>query len=363
MALLPVSVIVPTRGEGRYLEAAIRSLAKTEVREILIVSKARINLASLDTDGRIKILVRPEAGLSEARNIGISESSSGIIAFTDDDCTVAEDWPQAALDLFRDPKVGAVGGPGLTEPEDSWKSKCSGAVLYTRLGTANSVYRYRAISDRPKAVGEKQLSTCNLSFRRSVLEELGYFTSLQTCEENELIERIRSAGYDVLYSPTCIVYHHRRPLFVPFLRQISRYGKGRAAFILRFPVHLSPVCVAPSILVLTSLCLPLLCIFLRQFAVLLLEMLAVYTIAIAVAALISTQRNRLKLRFTPVVFSGIAAMHYCYGFSFIIGLFKSAMTQASISREERLRELMINETHTECSINQAKGWRSLFRER
>lgn len=325
MSVDSVSVVIPTRGATEYLEAAIRSLTETRAQEIIIVSKTRINLETPKSNGRVIVLVRTGAGLSEARNIGVSKCSNEIVAFTDDDCTVARDWPQAALELFREPKVGVVGGPGITDPADGWRSKCSGAVLSSRIGTLTSAYRYRPVSDEAKIVGEKQLSTCNLLFRKSVLEKLGYFhTTLQTCEENELIERIRLAGYHVLYAPTCIVYHHRRPLFVPFLRQISRYGNGRAAFTLRFPEHLSLVSVAPSILVLATLSLPFLWMFQTRIAVLLLEMLAVYIFAIAIAAPISTWKNRLKLRFAPVVFSGLAAMHYCYGCSFIIGLVKSA---------------------------------------
>jgi|GEM_PF-1633630 len=324
MTLDPVSVVIPTRGDGGYLQAAIGSVTRTQVCEIIIVSKTAINLGSLGSDRRIKVLVRSEAGLSAARNIGISESSNDIVAFTDDDCTVPKDWPQPALQLFRDPKVGAVGGPGITDQEDDWRSKCAGAVLSSYLGTSSSIYRYWAMSGHPKPVGEKQLSTCNLLFRKRALEELGYFhTGLQTCEENELIERIRSVGYKVLYSPSCIVYHHRRPLFVPFLRQISAYAKGRVAYTLNWPKHLSPTSVVPSILVLSTLCLPLLWVLFRQIASFLVEILAIYMVAMAIAALRSTAKTGLNLKFTPVVFSGLVAMHYCYGLSFLIGLLNS----------------------------------------
>ena len=325
MSLTSVSVIIPTRGYSENLRAAIASLTQTSVSEIIVVSRDATNLGSVCSDERVKLLVAPNAGLSEARNLGISRSSGDIVAFTDDDCTVPRNWLLHALETFRDSKVGVVGGPGVTDPGDSWRSKCSGAVLSTRLGTSTSVYRYSAVSDHPKSAGETQLSTCNLFFRKSVLEELGYFhTGLQTCEENELIERIRSVGHLVLYVPTCFVYHHRRPLFVPFLRQIWNYAKGRAVFVLRWPKHLRPVHLVPSILVLLTLTLPILSVFSVRFTVALAAILTFYLLTIAFAAVTSTAKNRLKLRLSPLVFLGIVIMHYCYGFSFLVGLWNAS---------------------------------------
>jgi len=328
MTVNAVSVIIPTRGDSDNLRAAVLSLTRTAVSEIIVVSKAEINISSFCSDGRVKLIVAPEAGLSAARNLGISNSSSHIVAFTDDDCTVPQDWPLLALEVFVDLNVGVVGGPGVTDAADSWRSKCSGAVLSTRLGTSTSVYRYSAISDRLKAASEKQLSTCNLFFRRSVLDELGHFHPLlETCEENELIERIRSTGYKVLYAPACMVFHHRRPLFRPFLKQISRYAKGRAVFILMSPRFLSPVCLVPSILVLLTLMLPILSIFSLRFAGVLAVILTIYSLMIGFAAVTSTAKNRLKLRFAPFVFLGIVTMHYCYGLSFLIGLCNAVKTR------------------------------------
>jgi succinoglycan biosynthesis protein ExoA len=314
-------VIVPTRGESRTLRDTILSLSRTDVAEIIIVSKATIDLNALSPDERVKLVVAPEAGISQARNLGISKSSGEIIAFTDDDCTVPQNWLEQALAMFEDPQVGVVGGPGVTHPDDSLRAKCSGAVLTSKLGTSTSVYRYSAISDHPKSAGEKQLSTCNLFFRKRALEEQGYFhTALQTCEENELIERVRSAGYIVLYVPTCIVFHHRRPLFRPFLEQIWKYGKGRALFTLKWPSLLTPISLVPSLLALLTLLLPAVIIVSMPLARIMLMILALYLVIIVAAAVQSTVRNELMLRFAPIVFLGILAMHYCYGISFIAGL-------------------------------------------
>lgn len=316
-----MSVVIATRGYSDDLRAAISSLRRTMVSEIVVISKAGIDAALIGSDNRVKLFFAPELSLSQARNLGIAHSTSEFVAFTDDDCTVPEDWPLRALEMFGDTEVAVVGGPGITDSEDDAMSKCAGAVLSSHLGTLSSVYRYAAMSDLPRAAGEKHLSTCNLFFRKNVLQQAGYFESkLEACEENELIERIRSAGYKVLYVPSCVVSHRRRPLFRAFLRQIWRYGNGRAKFTVTWPKHLRPVCLAPALLVCFTLTLIMTALFSLLLAEALAVILMIYFLVIALAAVESTTRNHLKLRFAPLVFLGISAMHYCYGLSFLAGL-------------------------------------------
>jgi GT2 family glycosyltransferase len=347
MTLNPVSVIIPTRGDSDNLRAAILSVTKTSVSEIIVVSKATINLGSFCSDTRVKLLLdAPETGLSEARNLGMSKSSNDIVAFTDDDCTVPQDWPLRALELFQDSKVSVVGGPGVTHPSDDLLSKCAGAVLSTRLGTSSSAYRYSIISDHPRVAGERQLSTCNLLIRKNALEDGEYFHSvLKTCEENELIERIRHAGHIILYTPRSIVFHHRRPLFRPFLKQIWNYAKGRAMYSVRWPTRLRPVVVVPSVLVFLTLMLPILSIFSPRFASPIAAILGIYLVMAGCGAVASTLKNRLKLRFAPLIFLGIVTMHYCYGVSFLIGLYNA------ISKHERSRTLTSHVSARFCLIH------------
>ena len=50
------------------------------------------------------------AGLSRARNRGLSESKSEIVAYLDDDALPDERWLDFLLEPFADPRVGAVTG-------------------------------------------------------------------------------------------------------------------------------------------------------------------------------------------------------------------------------------------------------------
>jgi len=283
-------VIIPTRGNTATIHEAVASVLKCEILEVLVISKTEIQIGSLAREGSVKVIVAPDLNISQARNLGILRSAGDIVAFTDDDCTVKEDWLSSPLTHFEDERVAVVGEPGLTNPDDPDLAKCAGAVF----------------------------------FRRSTLEHVGFFESTQyPCEENELIERIRAAGYKVLYAPSCIVYHHRRPLFRPFLRQISFYAVGRAVFTVRNPRNFRPIVAAPSTLFLSTILFPILYTFSISSFILMGAIHILYLMFVSIGALVSTLTNRLRLRFAPIICIGIILMHYCYGISFIRGLFEA----------------------------------------
>ena len=322
-ALKSVSVIIPTTGENKTISEAVMSVLRNQVLEVIVVSKTKVEILPA-RQGNVRVVVAPDLNISQARNLGIEMGTAEIVAFTDDDCTVAENWVSSALTLFKDETIAIVGGPGITDPNDSDLAKCAGAVLASPFATFSCAARYSKSHHTHKA-SERNVSTCNLFFRRSTLKQVGLFSSEQyPCEENDLIERIQRSGYKVIYSPSCVVYHHRRPLFLPFLKQISFYGAGRALFIVRRPRTFRPMFIGPSVMFLMTITIPLLYVFYLQGFLLVATLHILYFMLMLTGALRSALINKLRYRFVPIIFAGIVLMHYCYGLSFIKGLAKSA---------------------------------------
>jgi glycosyltransferase involved in cell wall biosynthesis len=108
-----VSVVIPTYNCARFLPQAIDSVLGQSYsrRELIVVDDGSTD----DTDavlrryaGRIRIVQRPNGGVSSARNRGIRESRGEFVAFLDSDDIWHSDKLQRQLALFTRSAVGLV---------------------------------------------------------------------------------------------------------------------------------------------------------------------------------------------------------------------------------------------------------------
>ena len=78
--------------------------------------------------------VRP----AEKRNIGIKAAKGEIVAFIDDDAYPDAHWLEYAVRYFGDETIGAVGGPGVTPPNDSFSRAWADASTTTSSSRATT---------------------------------------------------------------------------------------------------------------------------------------------------------------------------------------------------------------------------------
>ena len=184
-------------------------------------------------DPRIRFVPTGKVRPAEKRNIGIREAKGEVVAFIDDDAYPDAHWLEYAVKYFGEREIGAVGGPGVTPPGDSFLSRMGGRVYDCWLVSGNYRYRYRAGGVR-KDVDD--YPSCNLFVRKSVLDAIGgYRTDFWPGEDTLLCKDILDSWKRIVYDPWIVVYHHRRPLFMPHLRQLGRYAFHRGYFCKRFP--------------------------------------------------------------------------------------------------------------------------------
>jgi GT2 family glycosyltransferase len=158
------------------------------------------------------------------RDFGADKAKGNILAFIDADAYPDRDWIKEALYIFKKyPKVVAVGGPGITPPQDSVAQKISG-LIYESTPIS---YRYKP--QLPRFV--KELPSCNLFVRKSVFNKVGGFDcSFYPGEDSVLCAKLLKHG-KILYSPLVVVYHHRRSFPWGHWKQVANYGRMRGILI------------------------------------------------------------------------------------------------------------------------------------
>lgn len=264
---------------------------------------------------RVRVIPTGKVRPAEKRDRGVTESLGDIVAIIDDDAYPERDWLSKAVVHFGDPTVAAVGGPGITPPGDSLRRKISGWIYESPLVSASYVYRYvprarRDVDDYP---------TSSLIIRkRDFIAAGGFDTGYWPGEDTILCMKLtHELGRRIVYDPGVRVYHHRRDVFGPHLRQVRRYAYHRGFFARRFPAtSLRVGYFVPSLFTVFALFGWMTFLLHRTAFVLWGGVMLVY----AALALVFSLRT-----WNPAgilgVFSGTVLTHIVYGFWFVAGLF------------------------------------------
>ena len=320
-----VSVVVACPNSSWMLAECLSGLVQQsrEKWECIVLPDASLTAqdrAALPDDPRIRFIPTGKVRPAEKRNTGIREAKGEVVAFIDDDACPDAHWLEYAVKYFSEPDIGAVGGPGVTPPRDRWLAKLGGRVYDNLLVSGNYRYRYKAGGVRRDV---DDYPSCNLLVRRDLLERIGgYRTDFWPGEDTLLCKDIVDSGARIVYDPWVVVFHHRRPLFGPHLRQLGRYAFHRGYFCRRFPsnsLHLSYF-VPSAFVVYLLVWLPVSCVttvprspawFLQ----------AAFLLALpAYAALVAVTTVSLNPFTWLMTAAGVFATHVTYGVQFLRGL-------------------------------------------
>ncbi len=188
-------------------------------------------------------------GPAEKRDWGAKKASGEILAFIDDDAYPGRDWLKNLVKHFSDPKIAGVGGPGVTPAGVSWVEAASGWMSASPMGAG--LYTYRFLPGKKQFVDD--YPSMNLAVRRTdFLSVGGYDSHYWPGEDTKLcLDLVHKLGKKIIYDPSVLVYHHRRPLWRPHLRQNGNFGLHRGFFARILPqTSLRPVYLGPSLMVL-----------------------------------------------------------------------------------------------------------------
>ncbi len=253
-----VSVVICTRDRAQDLTRCLASLARCTPppSEIIIVDNSPSDdstAAALRAFPGVRYIREDRPGLSHARNAGVRAATGEILAFTDDDVELPQDWIARLAAPFADPAVGCV--TGLVLPADlSGEAACLFEFEIGGFGKVLHRQRFEPAylqSDwwRPPDVW-KMGAGANMAMRRAVFAETGLFdprlgAGASGCsEDSEFWFRLLRAGHVCLYDPAVVVFHHHRSDRAGLIRQLRAYSRGHVTALFvhfaqdRRPAHL-----------------------------------------------------------------------------------------------------------------------------
>jgi glycosyltransferase involved in cell wall biosynthesis len=315
------SIIIPVRSFNDLLKESIKEIKKLQYAdfEALIILD---NAESFDFEGDTRFILVDSGPISpgEKRNIGAKKASGDVLVFLDDDAFPASDWLLEASKIFENPEVYALGGPAITPLEAPFLERMSGRILESWLASGGTVYRHiptkeRYINDYP---------TVNLFVRTSAFWAIGGFSKdFWPGEDTKLcLDLVKYYKKPFLYSPRPIVFHHRRNIFIPHLKQISRYGAHRGRFARIYPeTSRLPMYFVPSLFVIGLLVgTPLSFINIGFF-----NLYLFFVLTYASALLLEGRKVFIKdsnFLALPVFLVGTFLTHIVYGVNFLIGFIR-----------------------------------------
>ena len=315
------TLIVPCPGDSAVLRRLLDALDTQTYRrfDLVLLPDAPIP----DFPERPWLSVRPTGPMRPAqkRNLGARAAQGEVLAFIDDDAYPRTDWLANAAARIAGPNaIDALGGPGLTPPDDPPRAQLSGLVLASPLVSGNFRCRYfiqgplRRVEDFP---------SCNLFVRKSAFEAIGGFREdYWPGEDTLLCADLQTSGHALWYDPRLVVYHHRRPLFGPHLRQVGRYALHRGHFARRFGLNSRRLSYhLPSLFLLGLLLGPLAIAFLPLLAIPYCAIVLLWLGLTGVDALVEAPTPRAILP----LWLGILATHLVYGARFLQGYLAPAL--------------------------------------
>lgn len=261
-ALPFLSIVIPTAGfgyESSDLLECLKSVTSLDypAYEVIVVSEKPLDinyiLAHVKPRGGEHLSIRfytEGGGASRNRNKGIEVAQGDLVAFTDDDCVVDQQWLRCIIKaLLKDPEVGAVCGKCLP----LWKQDPP-RYLKNSISKAIELNHVFGIEERAYLKEVHTVMGHNMAFKKKIFDKVGLFDPslgpnvrkgypllrYYAGNDVEISLRLRRHGYKILYEPRAIVYHiidWRKMTLRYILKQVWFIGRARFLRKKKYPEY------------------------------------------------------------------------------------------------------------------------------
>lgn len=260
-APLLVSVILPVRNEGDFIERSLGSvLAQTwlarhgpEALEILVVdgrstddTRERVAaLAASRPDLRLRLLDNPGRTAPCALNVGLRHARGDVIVRVDGHSEIEAEYVERAVQLLREHDADGVGGVLLTLGEGT-TARAIAAAMASRFGVGGSAFRVLP----PGAPPRPSDTVAFPAYRREAVARNGGFDEeLMRDQDEEWNYRLRAAGGRLLTSGDLVARYYSRSSLGKLAKQYFQYGLYKVRVLQLHPKQMSPRQFVPPLFV------------------------------------------------------------------------------------------------------------------
>ena len=243
--VVDVTIVIPVRDRVTLLD---RCLAALDDRYPVVVvddgSRAPAAVAAVAAAHGARLVARPtNGGPGAARNTGLDDVTTDLVAFVDSDCVPGKGWIERLAGHFADPMVAAV-APRVTA--------LAGAGVAGRYARAAGSLD---MGGQPAGVAPKTrvsyVPTVALIARRKALRAVarptGVFDAAMSIGEDvDLVWRLHRGGWRIRYDPSVRVGHHEPTTWPALLGRRLRYGTSAAPLAQRHPRNIPPLVLYPG---------------------------------------------------------------------------------------------------------------------
>ncbi len=221
-----VSVIVCSYNGGKTLAACLDSLGRLNYPDyevILVDDGSTDDTAYIAAQfSQVRYIHQTNHGLSHARNTGAAAAKGEVLVYTDSDCMADVDWLYYMIGTLTSGDYAGVGGPNITPPAQNWIQACVAAAP----GGPSHVLLTDTVAEH--------IPGCNMAFYKWAFDNVGGFDPeyRKAGDDVDFCWRLQQAGHVIAFSPTAVVWHHRRFTLRAFFKQQDGYGEAES--LLRF---------------------------------------------------------------------------------------------------------------------------------
>jgi len=232
-----ISVILPSYNSEKTIEAVLIALKKqtySDPYEIILVDSSddktpdivRSNFPDIKY---IHLAKKTDPGT--ARNIGLKESKGNIILFIDSDCVAAKDWIEKIVRMHETTDYAAIGGAVI-----------NGNDPRSKVAWAGYMAEFREFVPQQPERDVTHIPTCNISYKRKYLEELGGFNpNYYPQEDLDFNYRLCKTGAKILFNPQIQVAHNHRTEFKSFFKHQKNVGRITSSMLRILPLEGSSI--------------------------------------------------------------------------------------------------------------------------